>query len=68
MGATLVINILIVGYIYRYHQHELSMEQKTYYLRSSELDSTEHTLKQEIIALEGVQTWEDTGFTKSQVK
>jgi len=64
MGMALIANMLIVGFFYRYHGYQLYVEEKAHNLRMKELNSEAHQLKEDIIAIEGVKTWNDSAYAK----
>lgn len=64
MGMALIANMLIVGFFYRYHGYQLYVEEKAHNLRMKELNSEAHQLKEDIIAIEGVKTWNDSAYSK----
>ncbi len=60
----LIANFLIVGFFYRFHNYQLFVVGKKHNLEMKALLDTQHALHQEIIALEGVKTWNDTAYMK----
>jgi hypothetical protein len=64
MGMALIANMLIVGFFYRYHGYQLYVEEKAHNLRMKELNNEAHQLKEDIIAIEGVKTWNDSVYAK----
>ena len=66
--AVLVViaNFLVVGFIYRYHSHELYRENKAHDIEYTALLGEQHKLHIDIAKLEHVTTWNDTAYAKSQ--
>ncbi len=62
MGMALIANMLIAGFVYRYHGYELFKEEKAHNLRMKDLHATAHVLKDDIIKLEGVKTWNESKY------
>lgn len=59
----LIANFLIVGFLYRYHEHQLFAEGKRHNAAMLDLqDHKEHALKNEIVALEGAPNWNATKY------
>ena len=64
LAIALIANCLIVGFVYRYHNHVDYAERKFHNERMKDLYAKERELKAEIIAQEGVKSWSETGFVK----
>ena len=66
--AVLVIiaNFLMVGFIYRYHAHELFRENRVHDDEFTLLLAEQHNLHIEIQKLEHVVSWNDTAYEKAQ--
>lgn len=64
MGMALIANMLIVGFFCRYHGYQLYVEEKAHNLRMKELNNEAHQLKEDIIAIEGVKTWNDSVYAR----
>ena len=61
----LLANFLIVGFVYKYHNYQLFVSEKTSNYNYGKLLEKERDLKNEIIALEGVSSWGETQYMKS---
>lgn len=57
-------NFLIVGLVYRYHNYELFVVEKKASVEYKLLLDTERDLKNEIITLENVSSWNETQYVK----
>ncbi len=66
--AVLVIiaNFLMMGFIYRYHAHELFRENRAHDQEYTLLLAEQHDLHIEIAKLEHVVSWSDTAYEKAQ--
>ncbi|OGZ08452.1 MAG: hypothetical protein A3C93_01555 [Candidatus Lloydbacteria bacterium RIFCSPHIGHO2_02_FULL_54_17] len=64
----LVADFLIVGLMYRWHGHQIFADEKKYNGEYTELLEREHGIKNEIVALEGATTWNETAYVKSTGK
>ncbi len=62
---TLIANFLIVGFFYRYHSHKLFVQEKAHGVEYTALLKTQHDLHLEITDMEGVKTWNETGYMKN---
>lgn len=62
MGMALIANLLIVGFVYRYHGYQLYQEEKAHNQRMSALYKKERDLKEDIVRLEGVKSWNESRF------
>ena len=62
---TLIANFLIVGFFYRYHSYKLYKQEKSHGVQFTALLKTQHDLHLEITDMEGVKTWNETGYMKS---
>ncbi|MEK7118060.1 MAG: hypothetical protein AAB869_00430 [Patescibacteria group bacterium] len=60
----LVANFLIVGFVYRWHNWKLFTLEKTHNIVYDELIQKEHEIKDEVVRLEGVSTWNDTAYVR----
>lgn len=60
----LIANFLIVGFVYKYHGYQLFVAEKTNNENHNRLLDKERELKNEIIALEGVSSWNETQYMK----
>ena len=58
----LVANLLVVGFIYRWHGWQSFDDAKRHNVLYTQLLWESHQLKQEIITMEGVRTWTETEF------
>lgn len=58
-------NFLIVSMVYRYHNYELVIKEKEQNKNYKALLDSERVIKNEIITLEGVPSWNDTAYVKS---
>lgn len=61
----LVANFLIVGFVYRWHQWKLFTLEKEHQIYYSKLLKKEHDIKDEIVKIEGVSTWNDTAYARA---
>ncbi len=62
---TLIANFLIVGFFYRFHSYKLFMQEKRHGVEYTHLLKTQHDLHLEIAEMEGVKTWNETGYMKN---
>ena len=62
MGMALIANLLIVGFVYRYHGYQLYLEEKAHNQRMKVLYKKEHDIKEDIIKLEGVKSWNESKY------
>ncbi len=60
----LIANFLIVGFVYKYHNYQLFVAEKKASIEYRLLLNKEHELKSEIVALEGVSSWNETQYIK----
>ncbi len=63
--VTLIANFLIVGFFYRLHSYKLFKQEKLHGVEYTRLLKTQHDLHLEIADMEGVKTWNETGYMKS---
>lgn len=63
---TLVANFLIVGFVYRFHQWKLFTFEKAHQATYTVLLRSEHDIKDEVVALEGVSVWNDTAYAQAR--
>ena len=61
----LLANSLIVGFFYRWHSYQLFVQEKIHGVEYSALLKKQHDLHLEILMLEGVKTWNETGYMKN---
>lgn len=61
----LIADFLIVGFIYRYHMHQLFLQAKIHDSEYTGLLKVQHDLHGDIIKLEGVKTWDETTYVRS---
>jgi hypothetical protein len=57
-----IANLLIAGFLYRFHTYEVFVENKTYNEELRLVDLEERRHKDEIIKLEGVPSWNETTY------
>ena len=62
----IIANFLIVGFINRYHAHELFRENRVHDREYTQLLAEQHDLHIEIAKLEHVVSWNDTAYEKAQ--
>jgi predicted negative regulator of RcsB-dependent stress response len=60
----LVANVLIVGFVYRFHQWKLFQAEKAHNIVMKELLNKEHEVKEEVTRLEGAPAWNETAYAK----
>lgn len=65
-ALVIIANFLMVGFIYRYHAHELYDENKAHDKEYTVLLQEQHDLHIEIAKLEHVVSWSDTAYEKGQ--
>ena len=63
---TLLVNTLITGFIYRYHNAELIKNDTRHALVYQELQRKAQVLEEDIRILEGVTMWQETRFYKAR--
>ena len=63
--TTLIANFLIVGFFYRLHSYKLFKQEKFHGVEYTQLLKTQHDLHLEIAQMEGVKTWNETGYMKN---
>ena len=61
----LIADFLIVGFIYRYHMHQLFLQAKIHDIEYTGLLKVQHDLHADIIKLEGVKTWDETEYVRA---
>ncbi len=62
---TIIANLLVVGFFYRFHHYQLFVEEKKHNIEMTELEGKqEHDLKNEIVKLEGVTSWSETQYAR----
>jgi hypothetical protein len=67
VAMTLIANFLVVGFMHRFHNYQLFVEEKAHSELMTDLRAKqEHNLKNEIVALEGVSNWLETDYVKSR--
>ncbi len=62
---TLIANFLIVGFFYRFHNYNLFVQEKKHGVEYTQHLKTQHDLHQEIANMEGVKTWNETGYMQN---
>lgn len=62
VGMAVIANCLIAGFLYRYHTYEVFVENKKRNKEILLLDTRERRIKDEIIALEGAPSWNETAY------
>lgn len=65
VGMAIVANLLVVGFMYRWHSHQLFKQNKIHNFAYTALVKIEHDLKNEVVDLEGVSTWNDTAYVRA---
>ena len=65
VALVLIADFLIVGFIYRYHMHQLFLQAKIHDVEYTELLKVQHDLHADIIKLERVNTWDETTYVRS---
>ncbi len=58
----LIANLLVVGFIYRWHGWQSFDDAKRHNVEYTKLLGESHQLKQEIIKMEGVKAWTETEY------
>lgn len=62
----LIANFLIVGFMYRWHSYELFKQEKIHNVEYTRLLGAEHDVKNEVVALEGASSWNETAYVRAQ--
>lgn len=60
-----IANLLIAGFLYRFHTYEVFVENKTHNEELRLVDLEERRHKDEITALEGASSWNETEYMRT---
>jgi hypothetical protein len=63
-GMALIGSLLVVGFVLRYHYHQLYVDEKAHNIRMTALYDEAHGIKEAVVRLEGVKNWNETSYVK----
>ena len=61
---SIIANVLIVGFVYRFHHCKLFQVEKAHNIVATDLIKKEHDVKDEVTRLEGAPAWNETAYAQ----
>lgn len=65
IGMAIIANLFVVGIAYRWHGYQLFVIEKRHNIEYKKLLNAERSVKDEVVRLEGVKTWNDTAYVRA---
>ena len=65
VGMAVIANLLVVGIAYRWHNYQFFVSEKEHNVEYRNLYRMERAVKDEVVRLEGVASWNETAYVRA---